>query len=254
MTAGPERRLYVAWRRPDGLTLPVGVLSRVSDDAGRRFRFVYLKRAEGLDGFELLPGLPDLHRLYDEQSLFPVFANRVMPRERSDYASFIEQLDLTGEADPFEVLARSEGVRSTDRIEVFPCPRRDDNRALTTLFFARGIRHVPEASAAVEQLSRGDELALVDDSGNDVNPRAFLLNTQTGEQVGWAPDYLVETIHDLRELNGESPTVHVEHVNPPTVAPHLRLLCRLSAVWPHGFEPFSGPEFQPIVEPFLPPG
>jgi hypothetical protein len=248
MTTALERRLYVAWRRPDGLIVPVGVLTQSSGETGTAFRFVYLKMAERQDDFEPLPGLIDLHQAHDARSLFPVFANRVMPRERPDYGGFVEQLDLTVEADPFEVLARSEGVRTTDRIEVFPYPHRTDSGALTTLFFARGIRHLAGASAAVEQLSVGDELALVDDPSNQVNPRAMLLSTETGEQVGWTPDYLLDTIYQLRELNEELPRVIVEHVNASTVAPHLRLLCRLTAPWPHGFEPLSGPEFQPLVD------
>lgn len=247
MTTAPERQLYVAWRRPDGLIVPVGVLTQWPSDIGTEFRFVYLKMAERQADFEPLPGLADLDRVHEARSLFPVFANRVMPRERPDYGSFVEQLDLTVEADPFEVLARSEGVRTTDRIEVFPYPHRTSSGDLTTLFFARGIRHLAGASTAVEQLSKGDELTLVEEPDNEVNPRAMLLSTETGDQVGWAPDYLLDTIHQLRELNEQFPQVVVEHVNPAAVAPHLRLLCRLTAPWPQGFEPLSGPEFQPLV-------
>jgi hypothetical protein len=248
MPTALDGRLYVAWRRPDGLIVPVGVLTQTANETGSAFRFVYLKMAERQDDFDPLPGLIDLHRAYEARSLFPVFANRVMPRERPDYGSFVEQLDLTLETDPFEVLARSEGVRTTDRIEVFPYPHRTDGGALTTLFFARGIRHLDGASEAVDQLCDGDELTLAEEPDNKINPRAMLLSTATGEQVGWAPDYLLETIHQLRELNEELPSVIVEHVNPSTVASHLRLLCRLSAPWPLGFEPLSGPEFQPIVD------
>lgn len=89
-----------------------------------RYSFAYLKLAERLAHFEPLPGLPDVHRRYDSDQLFPVFANRVMPRRRPDYDLFTARLDLTGDADPFEVLARSGGRRATDRIEVFAAPQR----------------------------------------------------------------------------------------------------------------------------------
>lgn len=247
MSYQSERNLYVASRRPDGLIEPVGVLSQYSEADETRFRFVYLKLAERQEGFTPLPGLPDIHQVYVGSSLFPVFANRLMPRDRADYGAYVDQLDLTVEADPFEVLARSEGVRATDRVEVFPAPVRIGRDELSTLFFARGIRHIEEAAQAVDALAVGDELQLIEDAGNPVNPRALILSTRTGATVGWAPDYLLDLLHELRDLNGEPARIFVEHVNPSTTPPHLRLLCRMSATWPAGYEPFSGPEFQSLA-------
>lgn len=213
-----------------------------------RYSFAYLKLAEQLAHFEPLPGLPDVHRRYDSDQLFPVFANRVMPRRRPDYDLFTARLDLTGDADPFEVLARSGGRRATDRIEVFAAPQRTAEGASSVLFFARGVRHVPGAAGAVASLRPGDRLCLVDEVDNPHNPRALVLRVPDGQQVGWAPDYLVEHVHELRQLNGEDPTVVVEHVNDDTVAAHMRLLCRLSAPWPEGYEPFSDASFAPLVD------
>lgn len=247
MSTNGVRHLYVAWRRPDRLIVPVGRLTQFTGSDGTMFRFVYLKGAERHDEFPGLPGLTDLHQIHESPALFPVFANRVMPRDRADYGSFVEQLDLSVEADPFEVLGRSEGVRATDRIEVFPDAEPTADGQLSTLFFARGIRHLDGASDAVDCLDVGDQLVLVPEPTNAVNPRAMLLNTRTGAGVGWAPDYLLDLLHDLEQLNGAAPAIEVEHVNPGSVAPHLRLLCRASAPWPVGFEPFTGPDFQPLV-------
>lgn len=247
MSTNVERHLYVAWRRPDGLIVPVGRLTQQTDLKGTRFRFVYLKGAERHGDFPGLPGLADTYTTHESRALFPVFANRVMPRDRADYGSFVEQLDLSVEADPFEVLGRSEGVRETDRIEVFPGPEATPDGRLCTLFFARGIRHLEGASEAVAGLRVGDELILQAERTNPVNSRAMLLNTRTGASVGWAPDYLLDLLHELEHLNGDAPTIVVEHVNPSSVAPHLRLLCRATAPWPVGYAPFTGPDFQPLV-------
>lgn len=244
-----ERRLFVSWRDPDvGAIYPVGCLVRRIGPEGERYSFSYLKMAERLEGFEPLPGLPILHDRYDSDRLFPVFANRVMPRSRPDFDLLASRLDLRGDADPFEVLARSGGRRATDRIEVFAGPERNANGESTVLFFVRGIRHVPGAADAVADLSAGDRLVLVDDPDNDNNPRALLLRVSDGRQVGWVPDYLVEHAHELRELNHEDPVVVVEHVNDATVAPHLRLLCRLVAPWPQGYVPFSDARFEPLAD------
>lgn len=250
MTEQAGRRLYASWRHPEGLIHPVGILTRrVSDQPGGEvsFRFVYLKSAEQIDGFKHLPGLPELHQVYESPYLFPVFQNRQMPRRRPDYADYVRELDLDVTSDPFEVLARSEGWRATDRIEVFAYPERTPEGDIKTLFFARGIRHLDGAANAVSEVRRGDVLNLVDDPDNEVNPRAMLMSNRTGQTVGWVPNYLVDMIHELRESFDVDVEITAEHVNPETTPPHMRLLCRLRAPWPEGYEPLSAPEFQPIV-------
>jgi hypothetical protein len=93
----------------------------------------------------------------------------------------------------------------------------------------------------------GDRLVLADDPNNPYNSGALVLRDIDRQQLGWVPDYLVEHVHELRQLNGEEPVATVEHVNDATVPPHLRLLCRLTAPWPDGYVPFSNAEFQPLA-------
>ena len=226
----------------------MGLLTRSVSDGSEAYRFVYLKTAENLDGFQRLPGLPDLHRVYDSEELFPLFRNRQMPRRRPDYPAYVRKLALDVETDPFEVMARNEGRKLTDRIEVFAPPSRNRDGNLTSLFFARGIRYRYDASDVVTGIRPGDRLVLTDEPDNEVNSMAIHLDTRGGLSVGWVPDYLVDTIHELRCLAGEDTvSVTAEHVNPPDVAPYMRLICRLTAPWPRGYQPFSGPDFQPIT-------
>lgn len=247
-TATHEECLYVTWREPSGSIHPIGVLVRRTDGDGDHFRFAYLKMAETLQEFRPLPGLPDLHRLYESDDLFPVFAHRVMPRSRPEFDALARRVDLAADADPFEVLARSGGQRATDRVEVFAPPRLTEDGRSTCLFFVRGIRHRPEAIPVIGGLRVGDTLALVDDAGNEFNSRALLLSTD-GTPIGWVPDYLVEHVHRLREVNGADPSVVVEHVNDETSPPHQRVLCRLEAPWPlASFNPFDDARFEPLAD------
>lgn len=248
VTGTQERTLFVSWRDPDsGSIHPVGRLIRRIDSEGESFSFAYLKLAEQLEGFATLPGLPELHTRYDSDHLFPVFANRVMPRTRPEFDALAARVDLTGDADPFEVLARSGGRRATDRIEVFMAPERTASGDSSVLFFARGLRHLDGAMDAVSELHSGDELTLADDPTNAHNPRAVVLRVSDGRQVGWVPDYLVEHVHELRQLNAAEPNASVEHVNEPSVPSHMRLLCRLEAPWPEGYVPFSDGVFQTLA-------
>ena len=247
MSPDRERRLYAAWRNPDGLIRPVGVLTLQATADGDVYRFVYLKAAEKFDGFRCLPGLPELHDVYESHELFPVFHNRLMPRRRPDYEDFLQRLALDVETDPFGVLIRSEGWRATDRIEVFAYPERTDDGALTTLFFVRGVRHLDGASKAICEVRPGDVLEIVDEPDNPVNPRALRLRNSSGSFVGWIPDCLVDMVHELRELGACAGAI-AEHVNPESSPNHMRLLCRLRAPWPVGYEPLSGPNYQPISD------
>ena len=58
-------------------------------------------------------------------------------------ATNISGLDLAPDSAPFEVLRRSAGARATDRIEVFAAPQRTSSDEASSLFFVRGIRHLP---------------------------------------------------------------------------------------------------------------
>ena len=95
--------LFVTWRHPDGLIHPVGRLTRSVSGEDEQYGFVYLKNAETLDDFHPLPGFPDLYRSYSHDELFPLFRARQMPRQRPDYAEYVETLGLDISADPFDV-------------------------------------------------------------------------------------------------------------------------------------------------------
>lgn len=244
----PHRRLFVTWRNPETRRItPVGLLVQRQDGDNVSYSFAYLKVAETLEGFHPLPGFPELDRRYDSPALFPVFANRVMPRERPDYPDYLARLDLDLDADPFEVLGRSHGMRATDRLEVFAEPVRNSDGQSRSLFFVRGIRHLDGAAEAVDRLHIGQALTIVDEPDNPVNARALLLTGSDQVPIGWVPEYVVEHFHELRDWNSADPTVTVEHVNGPEVAPQMRVLCLATAPWPESYRPFHSIEFQPVV-------
>ena len=247
--AAEDLSLFASWRDPaSGSIYPIGRLIRRGRGDAANYSFAYLKLAEQLHGFEPLPGLPDLHRRYESDRLFPVFANRVMPRSRPEFDLLATRVHLTSDADPFEVLARAGGRRATDRIEVFAAPSPSEDGQGCALFFVRGLRHVDGAAEAASTLRYGDQLALVDDPQNDYNTRAVILRVCDGRQLGWVPDYLVDFVHEMRQLNDADPVVAVEHLNEQSVPAHMRLLCRMTAPWPDGYVPFSGPEFQSLAD------
>ena len=102
---------------------------------------------------------------------------------------------------PLRCLARSEGRRATDRIEVFAYPERTPEGDLKTLFFARGIRHLAGAADAVSNVRAGDVLDLGGPTRQRGEPAGDAdEQPDRTRAVGWVPNYLVDMVHELREV------------------------------------------------------
>lgn len=190
----------------------VGVLS----NDGHLFRFKY---CDGVT--RALPGLP-LGRMHESESLFPIFAERVMDTHRPERAATLERLGLGAEAEPLEVLAVSGGGRTGDTYELTPLPQ---SGPVSLPFLVHGIRHLTsEERAAIDDLKPGDRLELRCRPDNEFNERALLVR-QTGDRLGYVPDPLLDYVHRIMERPFE---FVVARVNPVEAGMHMRLLVRLT--------------------------
>lgn len=234
------RRLYVAWQDPVSRAIsPVAALIRLEDGT---YEFRYLRQADVLPGFRPFVAFPDLHRVYRSRDLFPFFENRLPPKERSDFPAFVASLDLPVDADPFEILARTQGRRATDTVEVFAEPVADETCRVVVRFLVRGVRHIPDAQDAIDDLAPRDELRVLPDPQNAVDRFAVLLRTNDVRLVGWIPAYLTRLVHGSL-AHGSGASVVVERIGDRSGPVHHRLLCRLEADWPQPGPVLSGPEF-----------
>lgn len=227
------RRLLVSVQETESRAYrPLGFLSREASG----FRFRYLRSMAAREGFGPLPALPDRPEGVRSQTLFPVFAERVMSPRRPEYGMTLDAMDLDADAVPFEVLARSGGRRVGDLLEVTEAPEAAPGDAVSVTFLVHGIRHVAGASEAVDLLHAGDELTLLRDDDNCSDPQAVAVHG--GSQLGWVPRPLCELVRDVM-LNDHSLTV--VRANPPDVGFHLRLLVRLAGTVTRA--PFTGAEW-----------
>lgn len=256
---GTMRQLVVTWQHPIERSIsPVGLLGF----DGETYSFCYIRNALQVPGFRPFLGFPDLDRWYASPVLFPLFAQRAMGCRRPDFARWVTRLGLGADASPWEQITRSGGHRQGDTIQLFPVPRITAGR-LECGFLVHGMRHVLERPIVVgdtvttvsrEELERtlselhpGDELGLCDEPTNRANPRAILTTARGEVPLGWIPNLLVEEVHRIPDRRHA--TVTVRTVNGPDAGWHLRLLAKLSAAVPPGFDVFTDPMWEPLANP-----
>jgi hypothetical protein len=256
-SAEVARRLVVAWQHPEERSIqPVGFLTREGD----AYRFAYIRNALDVRDFRPLLGFEDLHRSYQSEDLFPLFAQRAMDARRPDYQRYVQTLGLEGDPSPWEQIARSQGRREGDTVQLFPEPTVEGGEA-RCLFLVHGIRHVHEGKrvlngityevtrkkveAALDGLKVGDRLQIIPEPGNKKNPQAIVVMGAPLIPVGWVPDLIVEDLHRLMEH--ARITVTAAHINGLDAPWHLRLLARLRAAPAPGFRFFTGKRWEPLA-------
>lgn len=241
--------LIVAWQ--DAVTRRWHTVARLGRTESGRYYFVYTNGAKESPNFEPFGRMTDLHAVYLSGKMFPLFANRILPKSRPDYKAYIRWLGLKDkDVDDLEVLGRSGGVRATDKLELFPCPAPDERGSYVGYFFVHGVRYLlPEHVRRLDELRAGDRLFVVKDFQNSVDPNALLLRTADPVSlVGYCPRYLASEFGEFIQVVGTRDFhVTVEQIN--TDAPYdLRALCKVASPWPHGYKPCSRGGYEPLVD------
>lgn len=238
--------LYVAWHSTDSSS-PWGPVGRLELEEGI-YRFSYTRGARSLKGFAPFEGMERLDEVYESKELFPLFKNRLLPKSRPEYRSYLEWsgFDPDDPPEPLLLLGRTEGRKQTDAVEVFPSPVPDSHGCYVNFFFAHGIRfHLPNAGPVLQILRPGDRLELRAQPLNPVDKNAVAIFSK-GTPLGYVSRYLAA---DVKYLIEKCPTQEVKlvvqriNLDAPT---QQRLLCRLNACWPAGFEPCRSESFQLI--------
>jgi hypothetical protein len=95
------RVLFIAWQDPKTREwIPVG---RLTHEDGS-YRFEYTKGAKRSERFVPFGWMRNLEMTYLSNTLFPLFANRILPRSRPEFKDYMDWLGLSeNEYDELEV-------------------------------------------------------------------------------------------------------------------------------------------------------
>ncbi len=240
--------LFVAWRPPQPDSTGWRPVGRLVHDNGL-YRFFYTAGARK-PGFQPFPGMKDLEQVYESESLFPIFENRLLSENRPEYESFLRWsgFDVAYPPEPIVILGVTEGRKETDAIEVFPCPIPDEDQCYFNRFFLHGIRWMPKiVTEYVNKLKPGEELKLMLDIQNPADENAVAVRTENDRtMIGYVPRYLAHDVYHLfQTCDVDFIELTVCRVNPDAPLQN-RLLVEMRACWPDTFTPCSSPDFKPI--------
>lgn len=242
-----QKALFIAWQDPQSRSwFPVGRLTLENHS----YQFAYTRGAKESKRFLPFGRMTDLNAVYVSKELFPLFANRILPKSRPEHRDYMRWLGLSeGKYNELEELARTGGQRATDSLEIFPCPMPTSDNRYVVYFFSHGLRYFnSQTLLQIDSFSPGEELFLARDVQNKFDKTALLLRTQDPISfVGFCPRYYTADFTKLLTLAGpEKVKIVVERVNldAPT---RLRFLCRLSAPWPSSFSPCTRDLFETLA-------
>jgi hypothetical protein len=238
--------LFLTWQDPETRNwYPVGRLTVENGD----YVFVYTKGAEASPRFITFGSMNQLNVKYVSKVLFPLFANRLLTKSRPEYNRYLNWMGFHhGDANPLEELARTGGERVTDSLQIYPCPTKTSDGKYVTYFFCHGIRHLRGGSSQeIVKFESEQKLLPMFDLLNPFDEQAVALRTSDpAMMIGYCPRYLAHDVRELASMAKASFDLKVELINHDAPI-QFRLLCRLTATWPDGFNPCSEPAFQSLI-------
>lgn len=237
--------LFITWQDSETRNwYPVGRLTMENGN----YVFVYTKGALKSPRFIPFGSMNQFGVKYVSHILFPLFANRLLTKSRPEYDNYLLWMGFREQdVSPLDLLARTGGERVTDSLQIYPCPMKTAHGKYETRFFCHGIRHLRgSVSQEISHLEPEQQLLPMFDNLNPFDQQAVAIRTtDPAMMIGYCPRYLARDVRDLASLAKETFDLRVERVNQDAPI-QFRLLCRLIAVWPDGFNPCSEPAFQPI--------
>jgi HipA-like protein len=183
-----NKYLYLIWKDPQ--TRRNFVIGKLYHD--QKYTFEYygdyqLAETYGWSKFEVFP----LEKMYESETLFPVFASRLPDKRRRDIEKILKKYDLT-QYDDFELLRKS-GARLPIDNYSFIDPINPDEEYIEQDFFIMGVRHYVSCDGKdctfSPRVTVNDKLKFERELDNKYDSNAICIKTMTDEMLGYVPRY-----------------------------------------------------------------
>lgn len=204
--------LYLIWKSE--CSRKQYIVGQLVKNGQYEFQYTADIQAAKDDGFTPLICFPDVHRVYTDNKLFPVFASRLPDKKRKDIQNILKKYDLE-KYDEYLLLKRSGARLPIDNFE-FIDPIINLNENIERTFFIAGARHYLGCNGEDCQKSflvtRGDEVVLQQEPDNRYDKNAVQILDVSGHLLGYVPRYYSEGVTKMLK-SGRKVSCHVYHVD-----------------------------------------
>ena len=238
--------LFVAWQDEESRRwITVARVTRGSDG----YEFVFTRGARHLKSlpetlFRIKTGLR-----YKSAFLLPIFMNRVPAKSRADFSRLARWVNVSEDADDFELIARFGLIPGTDSMMIYPPPIiRGEEYKLD--FFVHGIRHMhKDVEDWCAKISQSATLRPMLDVQNTADPNAVALRPEDGKLIlGYVPTFYAGDLHNILMEQQWDSNARIFVLRRNTDAPpQLRLLCRFTSRVPPNFKSMQLDDQIPLV-------
>ncbi len=183
-----KKYLLLIWKDPETRrNFTIGKLTKST-----KYTFEYCNeftQAEAY-GWSKLDAFPE-NKVYESETLFPVFASRLPDKKRRDIAQILDKYNLL-EFDEFELLRKSEARLPIDTYS-FIDPIFPEDETIQRDFYIMGVRHHTPCKgkdcSLLPKVNVGDELIFEKEPENKFDINAIKVQTQNNEILGYVPRY-----------------------------------------------------------------
>jgi len=190
--------LLLVWK--EHLTRRRYVIGELSKNGQFEFSYGYEVAKAINAGMELLIAFPDIHTVYKNDNLFPVFASRLPDPKRKGIEDILRKYGLS-EYDAYKLLKSSGARLPIDNLEFIDPIFDSESGKIVRQFFLAGPRHYlgcegEECEKAID-VKLQEELKLLPEPDNKFDEYAVKILKAGEELVGYLPRYYAEGISQL---------------------------------------------------------
>ena len=206
-----EKYLLLIWKDPQ--TRRNFTIGKLSYNGSYSFEYDdEIIEAEQV-GWELLKAFPE-RKIYESETLFPIFSSRLPDKKRRDIQKILEKYDLEA-FDEYELLRKSGARLPIDTYELID-PILPEQQTIDRDFFIMGIRHYAACTGVncdqLMSVALGDLLILEAEPANNYDIFAIRVLTKKGEHLGYIPRYYSHAVAE-KLANGVTYSCQVVEVH-----------------------------------------